>query len=446
MKNILLILFSALCLCAKAQVSQQLIRINNVANLATLNNISGPSAGQLAYVIDQTRTYQYDGTIWKLLAPNSAISEIIDGDSDTWIKVDDGNDNDIIQFSNQGVINHEIDGTLFKFLNTQESVFIGNPGVTSTKSVIISYEGSLGLASSSVDFDENVAVGGNTLRNASVSAQSNTHVGNFMYTKFSKGGDFNTSLGAENFGYPLDGSETVAHSDMNTSMGYKLVRKAMGASGNVAFGFNCLINTNYGDKNVAAPFNTLNDNTGGGSNIALGHEALNSINQSNNIGIGFGASVPSLSLDNQCKIGANGPSITNYAGIQVAWNTSSDLHWKDSVQSLAYGLNLIKELRPVNYLRKGSFQKKREVGFIAQELEVALAKVGYHDQGFLTKTDEGLFEVRYNDFIGIAINAIKEQEQTITYQQEKIGNYKKEMAQMNKTLLLLESQIGTVKK
>ena len=122
-----------------------------------------------------------------------------------------------------------------------------------------------------------------------------------------------------------------------------------------------------------------------------------------------------MNSSNRVRIGN---SSIDYAVIQVAWTISSDLHWKDSIQSLAYGLNLIKELRPVSYLRKGAFHNKKEVGFIAQELEVALRKVGYLDQGFLTKTDRGFFEVRYNDFIGIAINAIKEQQQKIESQQK----------------------------
>jgi len=149
-----------------------------------------------------------------------------------------------------------------------------------------------------------------------------------------------------------------------------------------------------------------------------------------------------------------GNTTIGQSSIQVDWSISSDLHWKDCIQSLAYGLNLIKELRPVNYLRKGAFERKREIGFIAQELEVALRNVGYHDQGFLTKTDSGYFEVRYNDFIGIAINAIKEQQQTIESQQKSlesqqktndnqqqiIEDLQKEMKEMKKAWLIMQEK------
>ena len=92
-------------------------------------------------------------------------------------------------------------------------------------------------------------------------------------------------------------------------------------------------------------------------------------------------------------------------------------------------------------MRKGAFERKREIGFIAQELEVALKKVGYHDQGFLTKGDQGLFEVRYNDFIGIIVKAIQEQQQTIANNLVEMKKNQAELLEMKKRLALLEDQI-----
>ena len=191
-------------------------------------------------------------------------------------------------------------------------------------------------------------------------------------------------------------------------------------------------------------------NTSGHDNVAVGYRALEDITtSSNNIGIGHDAQVSVAANSNQIRLGN---TTIGQSSIQVDWSISSDLHWKDSIQSLAYGLNLIKELRPVNYLRKGAFERKREIGFIAQELEVALRNVGYHDQGFLTKTDSGYFEVRYNDFIGIAINAIKEQQQTIESQQQflesqqqTISSHQKEIQKLIKRVLLMEDKIDQLK-
>ena len=77
-------------------------------------------------------------------------------------------------------------------------------------------------------------------------------------------------------------------------------------------------------------------------------------------------------------------------------------------------------------------RRKREVGFIAQELDVALRKIGFHDQGFLTKEEGGHYEVRYNDFIGIAINAVKEQQQIIESQQQTNDNQQEAIKDLQK--------------
>jgi hypothetical protein len=222
---------------------------------------------------------------------------------------------------------------------------------------------------------------------------------------------------------------------------------------NVALGAESLFYNTTGDDNVAVGYDALGSNTTGVKNVAVGQGALTHITtKNNNIGIGHNAQVSVASNSNQVRIGN---ASIGQSSIQVDWSISSDLHWKDSVETLAYGLNLIKELRPVSYLRKGAFERKREIGFIAQELDVTLRKIGYHDQGFLTKTDSGYFEVRYNDFIGIAVNAIKEQQQTIEGQQQFLESQKKtndnqqqiiedlqkEMLEMKKRLAQLEDQI-----
>ena len=58
-----------------------------------------------------------------------------------------------------------------------------------------------------------------------------------------------------------------------------------------------------------------------------------------------------------------------------------------------------------------------------------LEEVGFDNQGFLTQTDQGYYEVRYNDFIPIAIKGIQEQQGQIQKQQQQIeelkANYKR---------------------
>ena len=93
---------------------------------------------------------------------------------------------------------------------------------------------------------------------------------------------------------------------------------------------------------------------------------------------------------------------------------------------------MVSLLRPVDYVRKNDDKKTREMGFIAQEVEEVLAKLGYTDQGFLTKDDNGYISLRYNDFIAMLTKAIQEQQDTIQQQQEEINALK---AELNTTIV-----------
>ena len=63
--------------------------------------------------------------------------------------------------------------------------------------------------------------------------------------------------------------------------------------------------------------------------------------------------------------------------------------------------------------------KKTEYGFIAQELEAALNNAGASNNGIISKDDEGMYGVRYNDLLAPMVKAIQEQQEMIkTLQQE----------------------------
>jgi len=56
------------------------------------------------------------------------------------------------------------------------------------------------------------------------------------------------------------------------------------------------------------------------------------------------------------------------------------------------------------------------MGFIAQDVEVLLNEMGYNDQGFLTKADNGNLSLRYNDFIALLTKGMQEQQAIIEQQ------------------------------
>ncbi|NNL80832.1 MAG: tail fiber domain-containing protein [Flavobacteriaceae bacterium] len=118
------------------------------------------------------------------------------------------------------------------------------------------------------------------------------------------------------------------------------------------------------------------------------------------------------------------------ADIQVAWTVTSDKRWKEQIRDLPYGLEFVKQLKPVDYIRKNNDRKTREMGFIAQDMEALLAKVGYDDQGFLKKNDKGYISLRYNDLIALLTKAIQEQQEIIEDQNTKYEKLLKRVEQL----------------
>lgn len=70
----------------------------------------------------------------------------------------------------------------------------------------------------------------------------------------------------------------------------------------------------------------------------------------------------------------------------------------------------IKALHPVSYTRKNDAAKKAEYGFIAQEVETLLHASGAANSGIITKDDDGMLSMRYNDLIAPMVKAIQEQQ------------------------------------
>jgi len=109
--------------------------------------------------------------------------------------------------------------------------------------------------------------------------------------------------------------------------------------------------------------------------------------------------------------------------------TGSDKKWKKNINSIDYGLSIINKLKPVTYYwRKNdypemNFTKDRQIGFIAQELEILVPE--------LVKTDSmGNKAVSYNKLTPILVKAIQEQQEIINNQEKRL----KKLEESNKEL------------
>lgn len=245
---------------------------------------------------------------------------------------------------------------------------------------------------------------GTTALASNTTGSDNTAIG-YGALIVNKGVSGNTAIGAESLF-----SNTTGFN--NTANGYQALRSNLSGRLNTANGSAALRSNNSGIYNTAIGSAALLDNTSGNRNTAVGEFTLAKVTTgNNNIGLGAGAQVPNATGSNQVRIGNH--QIT-YAGIQVPWTTTSDARWKEKIQDLPYGLNMISQLRPVDYLRKNNAHQTREIGFIAQEVEEVLAQLGYNDQGMLNKDDKGYMSLRYNDFIPVLTKAVQELHQKTT--------------------------------
>ena len=238
---------------------------------------------------------------------------------------------------------------------------------------------------------------------------------------------------------------------MNTANGQSALQKNTTGSYNIANGVEALMqnttgtfNTangmralyvNNGDYNIAIGTSALYNNYTGNNNTANGVYALYSnTTGSNNTALGYNAQVPNGAASNQVRIG---DAAVTYAGIQVGWSITSDIRWKDQVRDLPYGLSFLRDLRPVDYVRKNNDKHTRETGFIAQEVEQTLKKYKYDDQGFLTKSDTGYLELRYNDFIAMIVRGVQEMADTLESLTNRVNTNESEIAALkisNETL------------
>lgn len=204
------------------------------------------------------------------------------------------------------------------------------------------------------------------------------------------------------------------------------------------------VTSNVSLNNIGIGQSTLNQLETGSHNIAIGRLALTNVRSgSNNIGIGDNAVVPSASGSNQIRIGN---TAVTYAGVQVAWTTTSDRRWKSDIQNSNLGLDFITKIRPVSYTRNNDDIKKIEYGFIAQEIEEVLNKSNISNAGLISKDDEGMYGVRYNDLLAPMVKAIQEQQEQIKIQNELILNQDKKTSELEEVIILQKKVVEELEK
>jgi hypothetical protein len=196
-------------------------------------------------------------------------------------------------------------------------------------------------------------------------------------------------------------------------------------------GTNSLYYNSTGYSNSAFGYASLYNNNAN-YNSAFGYNSGTGIlTGSNNTTIGYNAQVPSGLLSNQVRIGN---SSISYAGIQVAWTITSDRRWKQNILPSKLGLGFISKLNPVSYTRINDEKQKTEYGLIAQEIEEVLKEEGVDNSAMITVTDEGNYELRYNDLLAPMIKAIQELNEENEKLKIKNQNLEERLAKLEKMM------------
>lgn len=279
---------------------------------------------------------------------------------------------------------------------------------------------------------DNTAIGYNALAANTLNSGAgnlNTAVGSGALAALN-GGAKNTAVGAG----ALAGVNTNAALD-NVAVGWNALPGSGTITQSVAVGSGALSGSGSATtRSTAVGFNAGNNVSLSIDSVFIGTNALGTgPTATNQIAIGSGATA---SGDNDIRLGN---TAIDYAGIQVAWTITSDRRWKNNIKDSGLGLNFLKTLRPVSYIRNNDIKGKTEYGFIAQELEDAFNKAGDTNNAVISKDDKGMYGVRYNDFIAITVKAVQEQ-------QEEIEALKKQNAELIKTNEVILKRLEALEK
>jgi hypothetical protein len=274
----------------------------------------------------------------------------------------------------------------------------------------------------------------------------------------------NTSMGSESMKNNHTSANNVAfgrralYGDVNgmggirnVALGFESAYKMSSGFENVAVGNSALYSNKTQDKNTGIGDYALFSNTNGIQNTAVGKSAGFFIDEKCNTVIGDNADVSSASGSYRTVLGSGAlgyadhyvyignSSVNTIEGTPFNYTTSDERFKYDLSEKDIIGLDFIKNLRPVDYdfeskkfeehickdlpdsvlskrLNKkfNNQKKKRESGFIAQEVEKAMEKTGYNFHGLKKPAGESdVYKISYGVFVVPLVKAVQEQQQLI---------------------------------
>ncbi|RYE19632.1 MAG: hypothetical protein EOP51_19485 [Sphingobacteriales bacterium] len=132
-------------------------------------------------------------------------------------------------------------------------------------------------------------------------------------------------------------------------------------------------------------------------------------------------------VDNAYALGQSGSKWT------AVWATNgmvqtSDARLKTNIHSLNYGLKELMLMKPVQYNWKTNPQDKKEIGFLAQDIQKIIP------EAVVEPTNGHAMGMKYTELIPVLVKAVQEQQQLIKTQQQMLDQQQQQIDEMKQLL------------
>jgi hypothetical protein len=158
------------------------------------------------------------------------------------------------------------------------------------------------------------------------------------------------------------------------------------ATGAVSYGAMLAI-----DRNVTTPY------------LSIRYNESNSFSAWRKISAGFADTAGALTTINSYTMA--GLTVNGTASATI-FNTTSDKNLKENIEPIVSPLEKISKINGITYNFKDDKNKIRHAGLLAQEVLEVLPEA-------VSKTEEDIYKISYNDIVALLVEAVKEQQKEI---------------------------------
>jgi len=335
------------------------------------------------------------------------------------------------------------------------SLYLGNDpsGTTSTAQ----YNVGVGVTAlnSITSGDNNIAIGYDA-GTALTTGESNVAIGLSSLLAVT-GGSNNVAIGHRTLRVQNTGiADNVAIGSAAGSAlttGTKCVIIGKDAAGGATTSDNCVVigegtcaGTMTGNNNVVIGQASGTALEGGHSNTIIGSASGDELTTgTNNTVIGYNAAASAATVENEVTLGDTNVDTLRCASSVIA--STSDRRDKKEIKSSDYGIEFIKKVRPVEFTwakrnRGESFNGKRRLGFIAQELQAAMPNGENKILDLVYESNPEHLEAKYGNLVPILTKSVQELAEKSAVLEEKSAVLEEENKQLKERLNRLEEMVN----